>query len=64
MYVCTSVCTQLPSREINWLEGKKGGETAGGRRYIDPCPAVLELSKKKTGACVCVRGSRVWRQVL
>ena len=42
VYVCTSVCTQLPCREINGLEaerqrGRGGvretrGETAGGRR--------------------------------
>lgn len=34
VYVCTSVCTQLPCREINGLEGENEtrGGTAGGRR--------------------------------
>lgn len=38
VYVCTSVCTQLPCREINGLEREREGEketrgeTAGGRR--------------------------------
>lgn len=36
VYVCTSVCTQLPCREINWSEGEEGaketrGQAAGGR---------------------------------
>lgn len=36
VYVCTSVCTQLPCREINGLEAQREGRE--GRRRGDRLP--------------------------
>lgn len=72
VYVCTSVCTQLPCREINGLEGER--ERGERRRREERLPEgdvklipVLQFwsyLEKKTGACVCVRGAHVWRGVI
>lgn len=71
VYVCTSVCTQLPCGEINGLEGEK--ERRERRRRGERLPEgdvklipVLQFWSylEKTGACVCVRGARVCRGVI
>lgn len=62
VYVCTSVCTQLPCREINGLEAEKERREwkRGGERLPEGDVKLIPVLQfwsylEKTGACVCVR---------
>lgn len=58
VYVCTSVYTQLPCREINWLEGEEGAKETRGERLpeggVKLIPVLQFWSYLEKNWCMCL----------